>query len=63
MRLLFIFTKIVGFIEIKVKLPNVRNNFSQQINPRQDCIISKNTDVSLKTEKSGIEKFLNTKRI
>ena len=43
MRLLFAFTKVIVFTEIKAKLPKVRNNLLEQINLQWDHIVSTNT--------------------
>ena len=37
----YVFKKILLFIEIKVKLPNVRNILLKKINSQWDCIIYK----------------------
>ena len=41
MRLLFVFTKVLVFAEIKVKIPKVRKIFSSQLNTQWDYIVSK----------------------
>ena len=60
MRLLFVFTKILVFTDIKVKLPKVRNNFLYEINPLWYCILSKNACFQCIM---GNRKFLNSKKI
>ena len=40
-RLLFVLTRILVFIEIPDKLPKVINNLLEEINPQWDCIVAK----------------------
>ena len=65
-RLLFIFTKVLVFFEIVVKLTQVKNNLHEQINPQWDCIVSKTRVFNVfqwETEKKEVKKFFNSKRL
>ena len=59
LRLLFAYTKI--FLLMTVKLPKVRNNLFDEMNPEGNCIVSKKTcfqQVFMETEKKSKETFL-----